>query len=77
VEQQGAATQEISRNIQQAHSGTSEVACNIAEMRDGATQSTHAAHDVLGAAGELTRQAKALRTEVDGFLSGVRTQNAA
>ena len=77
VEQQGAATQEISRNIQQAHSGTNEVACNIAEMRDGATQSTNAAHDVLGAAGELTRQAKALRSEVDGFLSGVRTQNAA
>jgi methyl-accepting chemotaxis protein len=77
VEQQGAATQEISRNIQQAHSGTNEVACNIVEMRDGATQSSNAAHDVLGAAGELTRQAKALRTEVDGFLSGVRTHNAA
>jgi methyl-accepting chemotaxis protein len=36
VEEQGAATQEIARNVQQASQGTAEVAANISDVSKGA-----------------------------------------
>ncbi|MGM4890169.1 methyl-accepting chemotaxis protein [Tardiphaga sp. 1201_B9_N1_1] len=72
VEQQGAATREIARNIQHAAGGTSEVSSNIVGVSDASTQAGTAANDVLGASGELRREADVLRGEIDEFLSSIR-----
>lgn len=72
VEQQGAATQEIVRNVTQANAGTQEVTGNIAGVAQAADQTGRAADHVLAAATALTRQSEQLAVEVDRFLEGVR-----
>ena len=72
VEQQGEATREIARNVQQAAGGTQEVSQNVAGVSEATLETGHAAHDVLNAANELSRQSAALKTIVDGFLDNVR-----
>jgi methyl-accepting chemotaxis protein len=72
VEQQGAATHEITRNIQQAASGTAQVANNIAAVSDGAAKTGTASADVLTAAQSLADQSGRLRKEVEKFLATVR-----
>jgi methyl-accepting chemotaxis protein len=72
VEQQGAATNEISRNVQQAAAGTSEVSKNIEDVSRAAEESGGTASNVLDAAGELSRQSEALRSEVAKFLDTVK-----
>lgn len=72
VEQQGAATREIARNIQHAAGGTSEVSSNIVGVSDASSQAGVAATDVLGACGELRREADILRGEIDEFLTSIR-----
>ena len=72
VEQQGAATREIARNIQHAAGGTSEVSSNIVGVSDASSQAGVAATDVLGASGELRREADVLRGEIDEFLTSIR-----
>ena len=72
VEEQGAATQEIARNVQQAAVGTSEVSTNITGVTQAATQTGAAASQVLSTAGELAKQSERLRAEVDKFLENVR-----
>ena len=72
VEQQGAATREIARNIQHAAGGTSEVSSNIVGVSDASSQAGVAATDVLGASGELRREADILRDEIDEFLTSIR-----
>lgn len=72
VEEQGAATQEIAGNIQRAASGTQDVTSNISGVSEGADCTGAAATHVLGAAGELSRQAEALRNEVGQFILGVK-----
>ena len=72
VEQQGAATQEIVRNVAQAALGTGEVTGNIAGVADAAEQTGAAATQVLGAASELSRQSEHLAAEVARFLGTVR-----
>jgi methyl-accepting chemotaxis protein len=72
VEEQGSATQEIARNVQQAAIGTQEVTSNIAGVSDGANGTGSAATKVLGAAGELARQAGELRDEVGRYIAGVK-----
>lgn len=71
VEEQGAATQEIVRNVAQAAMGTGEVTSNIAGVA-GAAEETGAASQVLGAASELSRQSEHLSAEVSRFLATVR-----
>jgi len=73
VEQQGAATQEIARNVQQAAAGTSDVAQNISGVQAAASQTGAAANEVLVAADQLAKQAETLRTDVDSFLSNIRS----
>jgi methyl-accepting chemotaxis protein len=72
VEQQGAATQEIARNI----AGTAEAAATVsretAVVRDSAGNSGRAALEVRDASRELNDQANGLRARVDRFLSLVR-----
>jgi methyl-accepting chemotaxis protein len=72
VEQQGAATQEIVRNVTQASSGTSQVTGTIVGVANAAEETGAAASQVLGAAGELSRQSEALRAQVSQFLATVR-----
>jgi methyl-accepting chemotaxis protein len=72
VEQQGAATREIARNIQHAAGGTSEVSSNIIGVSTASTQAGSAASEVLSASGALRREADLLRSEIDAFLSNIR-----
>jgi methyl-accepting chemotaxis protein len=72
VEEQGSATQEIARNVQQAAVGTQEVTSNITGVNQGASDTGVAASHVLGAAGELFKQAEYLRGEVRQYIVGVK-----
>ncbi|MFD0934082.1 methyl-accepting chemotaxis protein, partial [Methylobacterium trifolii] len=69
VEEQGAATQEIVRNVSQAAVGTGEVTSNIAGVAAAAEETGAAASQVLGAASELSRQSEHLAAEVARFLA--------
>jgi methyl-accepting chemotaxis protein len=65
-------TQEIARNLGQAARGAADVTANIAGVSSAAESSSAASGQVLGAAAELSRQAVALRSAVEGFLHDVR-----
>jgi methyl-accepting chemotaxis protein len=72
VEQQGAATQEIARNIQSVATGSAEIKDHIGGVRTAASATGNAASDVLSSARDLDQQAGMLRIAVDGFLAKVR-----
>jgi methyl-accepting chemotaxis protein len=72
VEEQGAATAEIARNIQRTAANTHQVTANIAGVSQAANEAGVAGAQVLGAAGELSQQAARLSHEVDEFVAGVR-----
>jgi len=72
VEEQEAATREISRNAQEASQGTQEVSSNVAGVQTAAGETGAAASQVLSSSEELSRQASALRQEIDRFLKTVR-----
>lgn len=72
VGEQGAATQEIARNVQQAAQGTGDVSSNIVGVTEVAGKTGTAASQVLGSAGAFSQQADALRDEVERFLTTVR-----
>jgi len=72
VEQQGAATQEIVRNVAQASTGTSAVTGNIVGVAHASEQTGAAAAHVLSSASALSRQSEHLSTEVSSFLKTVR-----
>uniref|UniRef100_Q07M78 Methyl-accepting chemotaxis sensory transducer n=1 Tax=Rhodopseudomonas palustris (strain BisA53) TaxID=316055 RepID=Q07M78_RHOP5 len=72
VEEQGAATQEISRNVQQAAQGTQQVSANITDVQRGATETGSASTQVLSAAQSLSRDSNRLKMEVGKFLNDVR-----
>ena len=72
VEEQGAATQEISRNVQHAAAGTQAVSANIVDVEHGATETGAAASQVLSAAHSLSSESNRLKLEVGKFLHTVR-----
>jgi len=72
VEEQGAATREIARNIQHAAGGTSEVSSNIVGVSTASAEAGAAASEVLSASDELRREADLLRGEIDAFLNNMR-----
>ncbi|ABE37575.1 methyl-accepting chemotaxis protein [Rhodopseudomonas pseudopalustris] len=72
VEEQGAATQEISRNVQQAAQGTQQVSANITDVQRGATETGSASTQVLSAAKSLSQDSNRLKEEVARFLETVR-----
>jgi methyl-accepting chemotaxis protein len=72
VQQQGAATHEITRNTQEAARGTGEVSRNITGVNDAAVQTGKAAADVLAASTQLGEQAQVLRGEIDKFFADIR-----
>ena len=73
VEQQGAATSEIARNVEQAASGTAAVTQEIGDVRAVAGQTDAGAEAALTAAAELQQQAASLKSNVDDFLQTIRT----
>ena len=72
VEEQGAATQEISRNVQQAAQGTTEVSSNVAGVTQAAEETGRASTEVLEAADNLSRSGVHLKAEVETFLKKAR-----
>jgi methyl-accepting chemotaxis protein len=72
VEEQGAATREIVRNVGQAAQGTAGVTDSIIRVAEASTATGAAADAVLGATTDLSRQSEHLAAEVHRFLDGVR-----
>jgi methyl-accepting chemotaxis protein len=72
VEEQGAATQEIARNVGEAAKGTQQVASNITDVNRGAGETGSASAQVLSSAQSLSHESNHLKTEVDRFLMTVR-----
>jgi methyl-accepting chemotaxis protein len=72
VEQQGATTKEISRNVIEAARGTSEVADSITAVSQGASETGSASSQVLASARSLSGDSRLLKTEVERFLATVR-----
>ncbi|WP_114943483.1 methyl-accepting chemotaxis protein [Microvirga calopogonii] len=72
MEEQGAATAEIARNVQEAARGTETVTGNIVDVQHGAGETGSAASQVLGAAQELSRHSHDLGREVATFLQDVK-----
>jgi methyl-accepting chemotaxis protein len=73
VEEQGAATREIARNVQQAAAGTQQVTLNISGVLQAAGETGHGASDVLDAVRNLSQQSEALTTQVDSFIGNIRS----
>jgi methyl-accepting chemotaxis protein len=72
MEEQGAATQEIARNVQQAAKGTAQVATNITDVNRGAAETGSASAQVLSSAQELSNESNRLKLEMERFLATVR-----
>jgi methyl-accepting chemotaxis protein len=73
VEEQGAVTAEIARNVHQAASGADEVLFNISGVSAAVGNTETVADRVLGASKHLITEANTLRVQVDLFLSNVRS----
>ncbi|NVO13446.1 MAG: methyl-accepting chemotaxis protein [Rhodoplanes sp.] len=73
VEEQGAATAEVARNIQQASHGTAQVARTIGEVSRGADATEAASEQVRNSATLLASEGGKLKEEVRRFLTNVRT----
>jgi methyl-accepting chemotaxis protein len=72
VEEQGAATAEIARNIQQAAAGTQNVTHNIDGVSSVANQSGETAAQVLESSGSLAAESETLSNEVARFLNRIK-----
>ncbi|MDZ4368502.1 MAG: MCP four helix bundle domain-containing protein [Afipia sp.] len=72
VEEQGAATQEIARNVQQAAQLSMRVATNITDVDRSNGETGAASAQVLSAAQSLSKESNHLQMEVRNFLSTIR-----
>jgi methyl-accepting chemotaxis protein len=77
VQSQRFATDDITRNIHEAATGTREVTMSIASVSQSAADTTTASGHLSQAAGELSRMAELLQGEVVRFLGAVRNGAAA
>jgi methyl-accepting chemotaxis protein len=73
VEEQGAATQEISRNVHQAVQGTTEASSNIGSVAEAVQATGSAATQLLASAGQLSENGTLLKSQVGEFLREVRS----
>jgi methyl-accepting chemotaxis protein len=71
VEEQGAATDEIARNVQQAAAGTGHVASNIVEVNRGASETGSASAQVLALAQSLAGESTHLKDATQAFIDTV------
>jgi methyl-accepting chemotaxis protein len=72
VEEQGAATQEIARNVAQAADGTQLVSSNILSVTQASAETGTADGQVQASSAEVAQQAEGLKHQVDAFLQQVR-----
>jgi methyl-accepting chemotaxis protein len=72
VEEQGAATAEIARNIQQAAAGTQNVSSNIGGVSNVANQTGETASDVLQSSSSLAAESEVLSSQVARFLDRIK-----
>jgi methyl-accepting chemotaxis protein len=72
VEQQGAATQEIARNVQQSAHLSTQVASEVTEVSRGSSETSTASGQVLASAKSLAGESDHLKREVEKFLNTVR-----
>lgn len=72
VEEQGAATQEIARNVHLSARLSSQVANEVTEVSRGTSETGIASDHVLSAAQFLSIESSRLKKEVDRFISTVR-----
>jgi methyl-accepting chemotaxis protein len=72
VKAQGAMTDGIVDNVEQAENGTAEVAANIAKVSLGAVETGSASTQVLQAARSLSGESQQLKSAVERFLATVR-----
>ncbi len=73
VEEQGAATSEIARNVQEAADGTSSVSESIASVTESARITTDAAGKVQQVAQAIGHQTETLRQSMEGLVARIRT----
>jgi methyl-accepting chemotaxis protein len=71
VQQQNAATGEITQNVTSAAHGTKEIVAVLGEVVGAATETRGSAETVLAASEAVEKAAGDLRTEVEGFLQKV------
>ncbi len=72
VEEQGAATHEIARNVQQAAQGTAAVTAGIASVTASVAETGQASQHLLGASQGLSRQSETLSVQMSQFVSVIR-----
>jgi len=68
VEQQGAATHEISRNVSEASQSVAAVALSVQAVSRAAEASSAISGEVLNASDKLTQEANDLRTNMEQFM---------
>ncbi|GAA6212493.1 HAMP domain-containing methyl-accepting chemotaxis protein [Hyphomicrobiales bacterium 4NK60-0047b] len=73
MEEQGATTGDIARNVNEAAIGTTEVSKNIIEVKEASHQTGIVANNVLASSEELSNHTLLLKTEINEFLKEVRT----
>ncbi len=72
VEEQTVATQEITRSVAMASSGTQQVAMNLTGVQASAQETGEAAEQIRNASSDLSLQAETLQSEVANFLNNIR-----
>ena len=72
VEQQGAATQEIARNMSTAATIVLEVSNHSVALKDAAAETDGSARNVLSASQKLSEQSHSMRGEIEQFLTQIR-----
>lgn len=73
VIEQNIATQDISGNVDHVAENTGVISNNIEEVENAATQTSEAACQVLSSVDDVSAQAKNLKTEVENFLSSLKS----
>ena len=81
IEEQGAATAEIARNVQQAAQGTTQVTTNITEVNRGAGETGLACSQMLASAQSLAGESNRLEADsagraLFGQKTGMKTEGA-
>nr|WP_256431570.1 methyl-accepting chemotaxis protein [Stappia sp. 28M-7] len=72
MEEQGAATREVSRNVVEAASGSRAVSDGISGVSTASRENRHAVTTVTAAAETLSGQSEEMRREVERFLAHIR-----
>ena len=72
MEEQGSATQEIARSVQNVAKGTQAASDDVMQVNRGATETGSASEEVLNSARSLSGESTRLRAELDRFMANIR-----